>query len=321
MKSKYELFRIKIERGSSRDYNSLLVLFKLLLGTLLIEFEDGSEIKSADVLSQIFKIDMSCDTFDENEEENISIKDRYKNSLIDEYFDKDSSTSLLENHYNSNRNFYDDLLNEVLDFYYYQSRESYFSAFIHLYRIYEYISYTFPLIFITKSVNYSESYKELQSFFSGKGEELAFFRVFMQKTFLLDDYIYSELYKESYEISLSKSGVNLFKNELNTFINRFNNNKNKKNTNFINSLDSQVDVRDKTTFLDENSSKLIISTLDVNDFFIELRNKTCHYKMNHSDSVSLFAHRFDDLYEILNPVFLNWIANIFKFVLFSSTHG
>lgn len=314
---------IKVQKSGRYNYNSLLVLFKVFLGLVKINVKEDINIFPKDMLSRMFITTMNEeDEEDETALKNETVLKRYIDSLIDEYYKKQTNESLLDYEYQTNADFYDSLLNEILHFYYYHKKESYFSAYIHLYRIYEYISYTFPLIFVNNSKNYSESYNELKGFFSGKGEELAFFRVFMQKTFLQDDYIFSELYGESYEISLSEEDFNALNRELKLFLNTFNSSKKSKNNKFLKDLskDKNYEDKEKFTFLDEAEKKLVISTLDVNDLFISIRNKSCHFKINHSDSVSFSNWFFDDLFRVLNPVFLNWIANIFKYVIYSSTH-
>ena len=326
---------IEIQKNSTNKYNSLLLLFNVLLGNIKIVFNGDTEVGTTDMLSQIPKENMNEIETDEIETDEIETDeietDEIETDEIEtdgilnffkDYFDSDGSL-VLEKHYTSNSKFYDSLLNEILHFYYYHNKKSDFSAYIHLYRAYEYVSYTFPLIFVSNSINYENSYKELQKFFSGKGEELAFFRVFLEKKFLVSEYIFEELYDVSYVIKLNDTEYNLFKNELGPFLKKFNSQRRKKNKSFYKSIDREKECTENemTTYLVEEEKKLVISILDINDLLIELRNKSCHFKINHSDSISFQNYFFDDLFRVLNPVFLNWFANILKFVVYSSTHS
>ena len=321
---------IEIQKNSTNKYNSLLLLFNVLLGNIRIVFNGDTEVGTTDMLSRIPKENMDEIDSDEIDSEEIESEEIESEEIetdgilnfFKDYFDSDGSL-VLEKHYKSNGKFYDSLLNEILHFYYYHNKRSDFSAYIHLYRAYEYISYTFPLIFVSNSINYENSYKELQKFFSGKGEELAFFRVFLEKKFLVSDYIFEELYDVSYVIKLNDTKYNLFKNELGAFLKNFNSQRRTKNKSFYKSIGHEKDFTENemTTYLVEEEKKLVISVLDINDLLIELRNKSCHFKINHSDSISFKNYFFDDLFRVLNPVFLNWFANILKFVVYSSTHN
>lgn len=60
--------------------------------------------------------------------------------------------------------------------------ENYLSAFVHLYRLLEFISYSFPLIHTSNTKNYFGSFTKLQSYFSNGGE-LSFLISFVEKLF------------------------------------------------------------------------------------------------------------------------------------------
>lgn len=91
----------------------------------------------------------------------------------------------------------------------------------------------------------------------------------------------------------------------------------KTNDSYLDGVQNGV-KNERYTYLDVENNKLNISTLDMHDFIILLRNKTCHFKMNHKDNITLNSASFDDLFSLLNPVILNWISNIFKYIVFKS---
>ena len=62
-------------------------------------------------------------------------------------------------------------------------RKDFLSSFVHLYRIIEFISYSFPLIHTSKSKNYFNSFDSLQKYFSNEGGELKFLNRFVSSIF------------------------------------------------------------------------------------------------------------------------------------------
>lgn len=295
-------------------YNSIIIIFRILMGNIKLINNENNINNQSDMVSQMFQV--SIDLTDEDRSLENEQVDAMKN-FISEFY-QCNETSSMTNLYIKNKKFYDSLLNELLQFYYYQSKESYFSAFIHLYRIYEYISYVFPLIYVRNNQVYEESYDSLQSFFKDSGKELSFFSTFIRTTFIQDPYVSEELYNEKYTIDLTAEEFLIIKTHLASFITKFDNKRANANTKYLqNDVDNGID-KEKYTYLDCDNQKLNISTLDMHDFIILLRNKTCHFKMNHKDNIALNSVSFDELFNVLNPVILNWISNIFKFIVFKS---
>ena len=74
-------------------------------------------------------------------------------------------------------------------------------SFVHIYRALEFISYSFPLIYASKSMDYRGSYEKLKKYMSGeRAGELNFFKLFLK-----------ELFKNSilfdYEFDISEFGL------------------------------------------------------------------------------------------------------------------
>ena len=71
-------------------------------------------------------------------------------------------------------------------------------SFFYLYRIIEGISYSIPLIYVSKKSDYNKTYSDLQSFFGkDKDGELSFFKRFVSETFKDEDF-----YKSNIDIDL-----------------------------------------------------------------------------------------------------------------------
>lgn len=87
---------------------------------------------------------------------------------------------------NTNFSLFNDLLVEFSYFYLNTNQGNHTSAFIHLFRILEYISYSFPLVHASTSKNYYGTFNSLKSFFTQDGGELNFLIKFVNKLFETD---------------------------------------------------------------------------------------------------------------------------------------
>lgn len=316
---------------NDKNNNLLLVIMRILSGNLSIKYINNSEvvvmIKTSNSLSELFLMDNSVhyeyesEIADEDVEE-IAKEDLEKiqkdlTNFIEEFYK--NNQDLLEFEYDTNKIFYSNMLINLVNYYHQSYRESHFATFVFLYRMYEFISFILPLVFIHYSDDYSETYKQLKAIFDDNvGTELSFFKSFISKVYLKRDQGLSydgleDLEAYCYEIQLGED----LDREFSNFWNKFVSNQKKKNQKLIENL-LQKTVEDYNISSKEDILK--INVLDVHDLFVELRNKTCHYKINHSDSMNFNNCTFDELFEKLNPMFLNWIARILNFVVLSSVN-
>lgn len=304
--------------------NLLLVIMRILSGNLSIKYirnpEDEIIIKTSNSLSKLFLVDNSIhyEYELENTEEDLEKIYEDLSDFVEEFYK--NNQDLLGAEYDTNKVFYSNMLINLVNYYYQSYRESHFAAFVFLYRMYEFISFILPLVFTHYSDDYSETYKQLKAIFDDNvGTELSFFKSFISKVYLKRDQSLScdgleDLEAYCYEIQL---GEDLDK-EFSIFWNKFVNNQKKKNQKLIKSLLSKT--VDESYNISSKEDILKINVLDVHDLFVELRNKTCHYKINHSDSMNFNNCTFDELFEKLNPMFLNWVARILNFVVLSSVN-
>ena len=84
---------------------------------------------------------------------------------------------------NANFSLHNDLLFEFSLYFLSKQKTNYLSGFLHLYRILEFISYSFPLIHSSLSRGYFGTFKALQSYFTKDGGELDFISNFIDKLF------------------------------------------------------------------------------------------------------------------------------------------
>ncbi|HEY9178633.1 MAG TPA: hypothetical protein VIN07_13120 [Flavipsychrobacter sp.] len=81
-----------------------------------------------------------------------------------------------------NKDFFVSLNNEYCNFYYHTSLKNHTVAFLHLYRILEYISYSFPVMYATSTKDFSNSFEILRKLFNGDKDkgELKVFKDFIE---------------------------------------------------------------------------------------------------------------------------------------------
>lgn len=315
-------FSEDINNLTNTNYN-LVKLCRLFMGNLKMvytnEDEDVQEYNLDSVFEKMFISENYSQSREEKVEEMVDFISEFTN-INTEDDNTFTINNFLEKEFRSNVEFYNQILNEIEHFYSYQNKGFYTSAFVHLYRTYEYISYAFPLTYIQNTNNFYNSYEELKKFFgtNDKSSELNFFERFINQTFLFDEYISEDLYTENIEIffpafqySNIKATLFVVTNKLNTKLNEVNKILREKGA---------AKIENVIEFNDDNSS-LQISTLVFHGFIIELRNKAFHFKAARPDSLVAKYMYFEDLFKFINIHIYNWIAMIFKFVLKSAVNN
>ena len=94
-----------------------------------------------------------------------------------------------------NQHFFSRLNNEFSNYYYYESKGSHTTAFAYLYRILETTSYSFPLIYSSKTDDFKATYNFLKDWLGGNkdGGERGFFKKFIVEVFKKDQLIKSSI--------------------------------------------------------------------------------------------------------------------------------
>lgn len=184
--------------------------------------------------------------------------------------------------YDRTNNFvYEHILNELTQFFVI-NRLSPCEGFVHLYRTLEFMSYSFPLIYASKSKSYRGTYDSLKKFLSGdSGGELKFFQKFLKEVF--EDDI---AYQYEFEVYVDSENIEELKGEFQEIFNI-----------------------DFYTF-EENT--LLFKFKNVTEMFIEIRNRYFHMLLGQGRN-NFFNMEYDknDLFKSLNPVFVNWLSIIF----------
>lgn len=184
--------------------------------------------------------------------------------------------------YDRTNNFvYEHILNELTQFFVVNTLSP-CEGFVHLYRALEFMSYSFPLIYASRSKNYRGTYDSLKKFMSGdSGGELKFFNKFLNELFR-DDIAYEFLF----EVDIDSDNIEEMKGEFQEFF--------------------KIDI---FTFEENVLSFKFRNTMDI---FVEIRNRYFHMLLGQGKN-NFFNMEYDkrDLFKCLNPIFVNWLVIIF----------
>ncbi|WP_294317879.1 hypothetical protein [uncultured Chryseobacterium sp.] len=163
-----------------------------------------------------------------------------------------------------NKIFFDNLNNEFLNFFYYSYKNNQTIAFLHLYRILEYISYTFPLLYSLKTKDFSKSFDSLRDLFNGdkdKGELKVF------KNFILN--IFAK--EKNYERTTIEIDILSESTEYNEIIFKM-----------LKSICSN-DIFESG--LELENSRLSIKFTEFSSFIITIRNRFFHLKNSQTNNI------------------------------------
>ena len=168
---------LKVESGTS-----ILKVFRLLSGTVscLDQYRQKRHIFNLNFLDLPYNknLQFNAKTILKNFPDEVKIKD------LDVYVKKARN----------NIKFYDSIEVELLKCLIANDEKRYLESFFYLYRVIEGISYTVPLMYVSKNKDYTKTYHELQSFFGkDKDGELAFFKRFVSETFHKEDFYRSNI--------------------------------------------------------------------------------------------------------------------------------
>ena len=192
-----------------------------------------------------------------------------------------------------NRKFYKNILSELSYFFFYQKKEIHSNAFVFLYRALEHASYAFPLIYVSKTDEFSKTYSFLKELMRGNKEagELGFFKRFI-KTVYNDDPIYES--SVDFPILLdTESDQN-------------------KAFNILKGLCKENMLADST----ESPRVLSIKYTEVGSFIITIRNRFFHYMNGGANNIeSSNIADIDRLFSLINKKCMYWFATVFLAVM------
>lgn len=219
----------------------------------------------------------------------------FKYKIIRDFFSLDhfrkTEKKSIDKYLNSNRrNFFvhSEVLSELTSAIIWM-KSSPIESFVHIYRALEFMSYSFPLIYASKSMDYRGSYGNLKKFMSGDSDgELKFF-----KTFLKELFKNNILFQYEFEIYFLNGNETLIKQELQRVIN---------NTSY--------------TF-DGNTMKIRFA--NIIDLIVILRNRYFHMLLGKGTD-NFYDIQYDkrELFYAMNPVFMNWLTLVYREIVIYS---
>ena len=189
-----------------------------------------------------------------------------------------------------NSNLFKDLTSEVSYYFLYTSRGSHVSAFLHIYRFLEYISYSFPLIHASDSKSFQGTYTRLKDFFAGGGGELAFLKKFVAQLFSGDPVLSTSV---DIPIPSSDPGVQAL----------------------IASC-IQSDALKAFVAYDQSKFEASIKYADLVDFIVTLRNRYFHFAVGGQTNIRARDLGDPDVFfGMVNPPCINWLGMIYFEIL------
>lgn len=187
-----------------------------------------------------------------------------------------------------NKTYFQELFDEICSYQFAISKSNYVAAFIHEYRIIEYIAYACPLIYAVRSHDFYATFGHLQNFINNAGKgELGFFKTAIDKIFERD-----AIFPTTFDISLT--GI--------------------PNGNIKESYSKVLSICLHSDWLGASSTEetFAIEFRNVGSALIELRNKIFHHSLNNPKNI--LASRLLDInhfMEIVTPTFFTWLGVIY----------
>ena len=188
-----------------------------------------------------------------------------------------------------NNHIYENILFEIST-YFWNNKRSSISAFANLYRCLEYISYSFPMIYASKTNDFAGSFSSLKSYFKGDSGEHKFFKYFIEALFNHDPSFLDFQFNIPIEIS---DPQNILKSDMRI-------------------------IYPKLDY-DYNSGNFTIKFKDMHSFFMDTRNRYFHMSINQGrPNFSSTNYDICEFFQSINPFILNWLSII---IVQISIHG
>lgn len=268
----------KLKLPSSLQFDepsSETILLRLLLGGVKLTYGNDTKAVSQNIdysrlpfersdrvtyltLNGIFKVDDIC-------EDSIV-------SICNKYFLKNRKNTYIHNQ----------VLNELSMFIWEKDRSP-MTAFVHLYRCLEFISYSFPMIYASKSKDYMGTFESLRKFLAGDASgELGF-----MKKFIKEIYNNNQILKYQFDITIQIDNIEKVREE-----------------------SRAVFGNDFTYNFEGNTFSLAFDQMM--SFFITLRNRYFHFLVGQGrKNFTSTEYDMNELIRAFNPHFANWLAVIF----------
>jgi hypothetical protein len=252
--------------------SSEAVLLRLLSGNIKIQIENGKFLR---IKNDYTKLAYTKTTNDSQP----------FNRILSGIFTSSDAEMNCNKYFMQNRKnvgIYDQMLVEISK-YFINEIKSPTVAFVHLYRCLEFMSYSFPLIYASKSKDFMGSFTNLKNYLNGNSDgELKFFKNFANVLFS------NEQSTQEYLFEMEINSPDL--------------------VSIVNDLKASIPPTDYVI----DNGVIQIKFKHMNSFFISLRNRYFHnFVGQSSNNIKAMDYCIDDLFISMNSHFLNWISYIF----------
>lgn len=256
--------------------SSEAVLLRLFSGSVKMQSESGIIMRQ--------KIDYTTLSYTESTRDNQAFS-----RILTEIFSSDEAVILCNRYFSQNRKnsrIYNQMLIEITK-YFMNEKKSPTVAFIHLYRCLEFMSYSFPLIYASKSKDFMGTFTNLKNFLKGDVDgELKFFKNFTNEMFLSEPTTLTYIF----EMPVNSDNLEKLSNEFKRVI-----------------LPHNYEFED---------GMIRVEFQNMHSLFVTIRNRYFHNLVGQNNkNIEAFDYCIDDLFLSLNSHFLNWIAYIFITIL------
>ncbi|MDK2376217.1 hypothetical protein [Serratia fonticola] len=266
-------YGLRIDNNSSAEF----ILLRVLLGGVYVKYKSPyiSNEKQLFLLHEnLFKIPCV----------NVSNK-TLMHEIIGTFTPYSFNKKVLNDYFlsqRSNSNFYINMLFEVVNSIYDSKRGQHTKSFLHIYRAFEHLAYSFPLIFVSTASSYEKSYGKLKKYFQDGGDsELAFGRQF------IDDNIDSNMLESVVVIE--------------------------KNCQYISKVFRQLSISDSINF---ETNKISFPLKLVWDMVIEIRNRYFHHLTGMGNSFnSQLLIDADEFFKVIVPSATTLLSSIYFSIL------
>lgn len=195
-----------------------------------------------------------------------------------------------------NVQYFQELYDELCNYYFAVYDNNYVAAFVHEYRMIEYIAYAYPLIYAVRSNDFYMTFGHLKNFVNNQGKgELSFFQSAINKIFNNNDIL-----STSFDISLESISNETVKNIYCGILRSY--------------------IKPEWQHTSTTDDLFAIKFNQVSSVLIELRNKIFHHSVNTHNN--LLASRLLDMnffMKLITPTFFNWLSvvylEVFKSIL------
>ena len=185
------------------------------------------------------------------------------------------------------RGYYGDLLAEALHYFLRTRRGEHALAFLHCYRFLEHIAFAFPMLYASRSANFSRAFSQLKDFFSGSTAEgeLRFFERFVESS--LD----ASVREQTVTIDFGNVDVSFAPKIFGTVKQQFN----------------QVELASEDVGV-----SLEVKCQGLTSACVNLRNRFFHFRATEPANISLNKIGVpDQLFETVNGHVFNWLSVIY----------